>query len=109
MGLEIFETNAITLIVMNCLRHYLVGITDSDLVEIKLPNDILVKDKKLAGVLTEISYPYAVIGIGINLINSPIERATNLQSEFNLLVKPNDLVENLFEVLIKGLQGCCSH
>ena len=33
---------------------------------LKSPNDILIGEKKIAGVLIEISHPYAAIGIGVN-------------------------------------------
>ena len=42
---------------------------------IKLPNDILLKKKKVCGILQEIVFrnnlKYLIVGIGINLINSP--------------------------------------
>ena len=100
------KTNSLTLVAVDALQKYLRKLTKSNMIETKQPNDILVKGKKLAGVLTEISYPYAVIGIGINLTNSPIERATDLQTEFNFLVKPVDLVENLYVFLIEEIAKC---
>ena len=103
------ETNTLTSEVINILERYLRKITNSDLITQKQLNDILVNDKKLAGVLTEISYPYVVIGIGINLIVSPVEQATDLKSAFNLLVKPMDLVENLYEYMRTKLKECHSH
>ncbi len=100
------QTNSLTFDVMEILHKYLVNITGSDKVTLKQPNDILVNNKKLAGVLTEISYPYAIIGIGINLTESPLASATNLKSEFNLLAKPGSLVENLYIFLINELKKC---
>ena len=42
---------------------------------IKLPNDILIYKKKVSGILQEIMYKnnnkYLIVGIGINIINSP--------------------------------------
>jgi len=62
-------------------------------VRIKWPNDILVKGKKLAGILTEISTEmdainYIIVGLGLN-VNTPIEnfpeeikdRATSIYAE----------------------------
>ena len=44
-------------------------------INIKLPNDILIDKKKVCGVLQEIlyrnDYKYLIVGIGINIINSP--------------------------------------
>ena len=103
------EMNMLTSEIISILQQYLRNLTNSDILTLKQPNDILVADRKLAGVLTETSYPYVVTGIGINLIVSPIERATNLKSEFNLLVKPMDLVENLYEYMKSKLMECHSH
>ena len=45
-------------------------------VNIKLPNDILINQAKICGILQEITFKnnmkYIIIGIGINLNNSPI-------------------------------------
>jgi BirA family biotin operon repressor/biotin-[acetyl-CoA-carboxylase] ligase len=70
---------------------------------IKNPNDILVNEKKISGVLIEISYPYAVVGIGINLKMSPIERSTDILKEFKYLVSPIELGENLYKRLISRI------
>lgn len=40
-------------------------------VTIKWPNDVLVDGLKISGILIEIEPPYAIIGIGINLISAP--------------------------------------
>ena len=44
-------------------------------INIKLPNDILIGKKKVCGILQEIIYhnehKYLIVGIGINIINSP--------------------------------------
>ncbi len=43
---------------------------------VKLPNDILIRKKKVCGILQEIIYQncikYLIVGIGINLISSPV-------------------------------------
>ncbi len=54
--------------------------------QVKAPNDVLVNNKKIAGVLVEIQFPYAIIGIGFNTINSPLPTSTNFLSEFNIAV-----------------------
>lgn len=40
-------------------------------VTIKWPNDVLIDGLKVSGVLIEIEPPYAIIGIGLNLISAP--------------------------------------
>lgn len=109
IGIGVESTNSLMFAIMPAIQKFLKNMTKSNCIKIKIPNDILVGDKKLSGVLIEISYPYAIIGIGINLISSPIERAANIQTEFNLLVKPMDLVENLYESLMDGINECYFH
>lgn len=101
------KTNLLVSMAVNATYRYLKELTSSDRITLKIPNDILVGGKKLAGILVEVSYPYAVIGIGINLTNSPIDRATNLLAEFNLLVKPENLVDNLYKSLEDDLKASC--
>jgi BirA family biotin operon repressor/biotin-[acetyl-CoA-carboxylase] ligase len=86
------------------VKSLLTSLTASSKFSLKLPNDILVGCKKIGGVLTEIAYPFAVIGIGINLVNSPIETSTDLQKEFGIVARPADLVQDLYKILINALQ-----
>jgi BirA family biotin operon repressor/biotin-[acetyl-CoA-carboxylase] ligase len=107
VGIVETETNTLNHTVMTALFDFLKGlIINSNNLRLKLPNDILVGNKKLAGVLIEILYPHAIIGIGINLISSPIERATNLRDEFNLLVTHNELTENLYTSILTKINKC---
>ena len=73
-------------------------------VVIKYPDDILINGKKISGILVEVLYPYALIGIGINLLISPIELATDIQKEFNLVVSSKELGENLYIFLLKRIK-----
>ncbi len=57
-------------------------------VELKWPNDVLVNDKKISGILIEtagIHNSHIIIGVGVNIENSPIlpeeYKATNLRAE----------------------------
>ncbi|MDR0695602.1 MAG: biotin--[acetyl-CoA-carboxylase] ligase [Holosporales bacterium] len=99
--LQVHEKDAASLnhIVVEKLVTFLKKLTNSDDISMKLPNDILINGKKAAGTLIEIFYPYAVVGIGINLAASPLETATNLKDEFGISLKPADLVENLYKSL----------
>lgn len=42
---------------------------------LKWPNDVLINDKKLAGILIEVMDDYVIIGIGVNIESCPEERA----------------------------------
>ncbi|MDR1390775.1 MAG: biotin--[acetyl-CoA-carboxylase] ligase [Holosporales bacterium] len=108
VGFECEKTNSLIFIVMKAIRAFLVELVKSELIDLKLPNDILVKGKKLAGVLIEVLYPYAAVGIGINLISSPIKNATNLKDEFDLTLKPSELVENLYVSLLAEIKQKCN-
>lgn len=78
--LNVFVCNAVHAFVSKCLPN--------DKVEIKWPNDILVNERKICGILIENSVrgsliDHSVIGIGLNLnsTNFPnyLERATSIQ------------------------------
>jgi BirA family biotin operon repressor/biotin-[acetyl-CoA-carboxylase] ligase len=74
---------------------------------IKWPNDILVNERKLSGILTEISaemdrIEYAVVGVGVNanvdVDDFPEEwRATSLSRELGFPVSRVELVQRLLE------------
>lgn len=94
--------NSLTLL---AIRDELSKIIDSHAdITIKFPNDILVSRKKIGGALIEVSYPHALIGIGINLIASPIDSSTDLKREFNVLVDSKELGQNLYMSLVKRIQ-----
>ena len=67
---------------------------------IKYPNDILIKNKKVCGILQEIVYnknnKILIIGIGINIINSPIIKeyeTTYLNKYYKKKIKLFNLVK----------------
>ena len=49
-------------------------------VDLKWPNDVLVDDRKLAGILIEAFDGLALIGVGMNLVCAPIDGAASLRS-----------------------------
>ena len=53
-----------------CLNNYI-----NENIYIKWPNDIIINDSKIAGIMTDIieykGIKYIIIGIGINIVNSP--------------------------------------
>jgi BirA family biotin operon repressor/biotin-[acetyl-CoA-carboxylase] ligase len=81
----------------------LIGSTSS-FIKFKWPNDILINDKKVSGILLEAininNYHYLIIGIGINLKQSPInikQLTTNLADE-NIEAKDSKEMLNILMV-----------
>ena len=68
----------------------------------KPPNDILIKEKKICGILQEIvqknEIKYLIVGIGLNLVKSPnIPKypTTNLYDLTNMKISTNNVSKNL--------------
>ena len=83
IGIGIDNVSILNEFVMHSVFSFLNNIINNNALKIKLPNDIYYNNKKLAGVLIEVMYPYAIIGIGINVYNSPIDTATSLCNIIN--------------------------
>lgn len=75
-------------------------------VRLRWPNDILVKDKKLAGVLVEqFSESVAVVGVGINVLNNPDRidyKLTHTIARLSDLIYPAPGLNELTELLLKA-------
>jgi BirA family biotin operon repressor/biotin-[acetyl-CoA-carboxylase] ligase len=87
---------------------------------IKWPNDIFIKGKKIAGILSEVSgtserLEYVIVGIGINVNSNPVvypeihDKATSLRREFKqdfprleLLVTILERIETYYQRLHEG-------
>lgn len=78
--------------------------------KIKWPNDIFIGDKKVAGILTEMSaemdrIQFVVVGLGVNVNNNAkelIDVATSIKREHGKKISRVDLLQNIlrsFEVL----------
>ncbi|MBO4667356.1 MAG: biotin--[acetyl-CoA-carboxylase] ligase [Bacilli bacterium] len=77
-------------------------------VSIKWPNDVLVNDKKICGILLEGQLPnYVVIGIGLNVnqkeFPSNLRRpATSISNELNKYINLEELKETLFPSIVNN-------
>ncbi len=84
---------------------------------IKWPNDILIGEKKVCGILTEMSAEtgfihYVVIGVGINVNHTNIPKhletiATSLQREMNQKCKRTDVIITVMEYFEKAYEQFC--
>ena len=81
-------------------------------IKLKWPNDLILNNSKCAGILIESlrsekkSSEILAIGIGVNLINSPINtsfKASNLREEMGVSIKRDDFLEKLNNNLIENL------
>lgn len=114
IGISINNVSIINTQVLISLCKFLQNITNEQAICTKLPNDIYYNNKKLAGVLTEIIYPYAIIGIGINICKSPLNISTSINEIMNGNNKIFDIIYNniynrycidLYKIIIEDLSN----
>ncbi|MDJ0553487.1 MAG: biotin--[acetyl-CoA-carboxylase] ligase [Microcoleaceae cyanobacterium MO_207.B10] len=80
-------------------------------VKIKWPNDLILQNRKLGGILTETrvnkeKISHAVIGVGINWANSVPETGINLQSYYQKQSQPEIFsLEMLAAIVFQGLNS----
>ncbi|MFI3200788.1 MAG: biotin--[acetyl-CoA-carboxylase] ligase [Eubacteriales bacterium] len=84
---------------------------------IKWPNDILIREKKVCGILTEMSAEmgfihYVVIGVGINVNHMNIpkhleEIATSIQKEMGRKCKRTDIIVRTMEYFEEAYETFC--
>ena len=77
--------------------------------EIKYPNDILVENKKICGILIEsygsLDIDYAIIGVGININQTDFEElsisATSIRNENNPILNIDDVLNKFIHIYNK--------
>ncbi|MDR2464614.1 MAG: biotin--[acetyl-CoA-carboxylase] ligase [Holosporales bacterium] len=74
-------------------------------VSIKWPNDVLMNQKKVSGVLIEIVERYVIVGIGINLVSAPKEI---ISSTYLQKYVPNATADNVVELTLQELSSSLS-
>ena len=67
----------------------------------KWPNDVLVNDKKIAGILIEVVKEVAIVGIGVNIDKAPLREATCITSETAQLITRDDLLHAILQEIEK--------
>lgn len=95
-------------------REFLAKMTASE-VEIKWPNDLIIKKKKVAGILIEKKRiegnGYYIVGIGINILQKKFEGINNAGSLYTQTEKIFDLhlfAQELHDFLIQNYPKDCS-
>jgi BirA family biotin operon repressor/biotin-[acetyl-CoA-carboxylase] ligase len=74
-------------------------------VKIKWPNDVLIGNQKVAGVLIQTNTKGVVVGAGVNLNNKvKLETATSLASELQNDIHHTDFLERLLERLFESFE-----
>ena len=69
---------------------------------LKWPNDLIVNGRKLAGILIETAEEAALVGVGVNLVEAPLETAVSVQAVGGD-VRRGDLIVAIGERLGEGL------
>lgn len=101
----------LTIDISKAMKNAIKELYDIDL-EIKEPNDLMLNQKKICGVLTEISTTgekinYLLISLGFNVnednFSEEIKQiATSLKAEYNKTFKREDIIKCFIEELAKG-------
>ena len=92
LGISINNVSILNSLIMRSIFEFLNSILENNLIKIKLPNDIYYNNKKLAGVLIEVVYPFAIIGIGINIYTAPLDISISL---YNIIQINNIYLSNI--------------
>jgi BirA family biotin operon repressor/biotin-[acetyl-CoA-carboxylase] ligase len=73
---------------------------------IKWPNDILVDDKKISGILIEYSGDYVVIGVGINVNSNPtVDRYKTTKMDNYSEIPMNELLNRLMRNMERWIKS----
>lgn len=95
------KSSKLPLVIALCVSETVNQLLSSEISEIKWPNDILIKGKKVAGILCEGYKNFDIAGIGINVNNRvDLESATTLEKE----AEKSFLLGDVIRILIKNFQ-----
>lgn len=110
---KIDNLKGITVKIARCIRKAVQNLYNIEL-EIKEPNDLILNNKKICGILTKIStigekINYLIIGIGLNVNEEDfneetIKIATSLKKEFNKEFSREDIIIKIIEILEKEIE-----
>lgn len=110
---KISELEGITIQIAECIKKALKELYNIE-VKIKEPNDIMLNNKKLAGILTQTStieeqVQYLLIGIGLNVnqtefINEIEEIATSLKKEYQTEFEKEKIIAEICNKIEENLK-----
>lgn len=110
---KIDNLKGITVKIAKCIKKAVQNLYNIEL-EIKEPNDLILNNKKICGILTKIStigekINYLIIGIGLNVNEEcfneeTIKIATSLKKEFNKEFSREDIIIKIIEILEKEIE-----
>lgn len=105
---ELKDLRYLTVEIANAVQISIKKLYDIDL-KIKKPNDLLLNNKKICGILTEVStisgkINYLLISIGFNVNETEfsketIEIATSLKKEYNKTFETEEIIKKIIENL----------
>ena len=68
---------------------------NSNLISLKWPNDILVDEKKICGILLESSDNFIIVGIGLNILTNPVLETKWATTKLNDYLKGSINIKNI--------------
>lgn len=109
---NIQKLHTLTIDIANCIKNAIKELYNIEL-EIKIPNDLLLNNKKICGILTEIhtiseNVNYIIISIGfnvneINFNNEISEKATSLKKEYKKDFDKDEIIQEIIKKLEKEI------
>ncbi len=107
-----------TMAIANIVRHYLATMLGEN-VYIKWPNDLLISEKKISGILVEKNAQSYVVGIGINVNQEKFEDLPHATSLINVSRRETDLEDfamglidlmgGLYDISTKEIESLYHH
>ena len=74
--------------------------------QVKWPNDVLVEDRKIAGVLIETTGDLSFVGIGLNLASAPLDTATYV-ARYTKSIDRDEWAQEIIRELIVLSEAAC--
>ena len=87
------------------IRDFMANLTQTD-VKIKWPNDLILKNKKICGMLFEKRKDYFIVGIGINILQKNFKnlpKAGSILTQTHLVFDLKTFAESLHQYLLKKI------